>query len=358
MLTTSRRIGRLREELRRRRLDGLLVTHLPHVRYLTNFSGSNGLCLVRPREVFFFTDSRYSQQASREVKDAVCEITASDLVIAAAKALPSGKPLRLGFESDYLSVHQHGLLKKVVRNGVAVPARGILESLVGVKERGEISALRKAVSISSRVFETILDSVRPGVRECEIAAEISFQHKRLGAGGDAFEPIVAAGKRSAIPHARPSQNRLRRGDMVILDFGCTVNGYHSDMTRTVVIGKPTPRFRKLYDAVLEARDRAVDHVRPGVRTSVLDGIARRSLAGQKLEKYFIHSLGHGVGLSIHERPRISSLSTEQLQEGNTVTIEPGVYVPGFGGIRIEDIVLVTKRGCSVLCDVPRNLTIV
>ncbi len=358
MLMTTRRIGRLREELLRQNLDALIVTHLPHVRYLTNFSGSNGLCLVRPRGVSFFTDSRYSRQALREVKNAVSRTTSSDLVVAAGKNLPAGRPLRVGFESDYLSVYQHRLLKRAVRGAVFVPARGILEGLVSIKEKSEIARLRKAASISGRVFEAILDRIRPGVRECDLAAEISFQHKSLGAGGDAFDPIVAAGKRSAFPHARPTQNRLRKGDMVILDFGCTVDGYHSDMTRTVVLGKATSRIRKLYSAVLEARNRAVDHVRPGVRTSVLDGLARRSLAGQKLEQYFIHSLGHGVGLSIHERPRISSLSTEQLEEGNTVTIEPGVYVPGVGGIRIEDLVLVTKDGCEVLCDIPRTLTIV
>ena len=346
------------EELRRLRLDALLVTNLPHVRYLTNFSGTSGVCLVRPRGVLFLTDSRYTRQAASEVKYASCRSTSEDLVAAAGRTIADSRFSRIGFESEFLSVHQLGMLKKTARGVTPVPTRGVVEGIAGIKERDEIASIRKAIGITEKVFESIIDKVRPGVSEADIASEISFLQKRLGAGGDAFEPIVASGKRSAFPHARPSGKKIRAGDGVILDFGCTVEGYHSDMTRTVFAGKADPRMRRAYNAVLEARNAAVDQVRAGVRTSMVDGVARRILARYGLAKYFTHSLGHGLGLSIHEPPRISPLSKESLHAGNTVTIEPGVYLPDRGGIRIEDMVLVTSTGCEVLSSIPRTLTIV
>jgi Xaa-Pro aminopeptidase len=284
--------------------------------------------------------------------------TSEDLVVAAGRSVAHARACRLGFESDVLSFHQYRLLGKASRNCSLVPTRGIIGQLAAVKEQKEIAAIRKAVAITERVFRSVIDKIQPGVREADVAAEISFLQKKWGATGDAFEPIVAAGKRAAFPHARPTLNRIRRGNAVILDFGCTVDGYHSDMTRTVFVGEPGTRMRKAYAAVLEARDAAVSQVRSGVRSSVLDGVARRTLARHGFDKYFIHSLGHGLGLSIHEPPRISPMSTERLEAGNTVTIEPGVYLPGIGGIRIEDMVLVTSNGCEMLSSIPRILTIV
>jgi len=352
------RITRLRAELKRLHLDALLVTCLPHVRYLTNFTGSNGLSLVTSRSHLFFSDYRYRDQATREVLGAGCHITTRGLVEEAAGVLGGRQVRRVGFESEHLSSRQHSVLKRHLRGIRLVATTGVVELLASVKEPIEVRSIRKAVAISEEVYAHVVRMIRPGVKERDLAAEISCMQKRLGAEGDAFPPLVAAGRGSALPHARPSNRNIRNGQVVLLDFGCTVNGYHSDMTRTVFVGKASARLRAMYAAVLEARDKAVDAVTPGMRASVLDGIARKVLRHRGFDTLFVHSLGHGVGLALHERPRISPLSNDTLVRGNVVTIEPGVYRPDTGGIRIEDVVEVTGTGCRVLTTAPRELTIV
>jgi Xaa-Pro aminopeptidase len=235
---------------------------------------------------------------------------------------------------------------------------GLIESLVSRKEPGEIKSIRKAAGISDAVFKLIVRKIRPGVRERELAAEISFLQKKFGADGDAFEPIVASGKRSALPHARPTSRAIRKGDLVLLDFGCTVDGYCSDMTRTISVGPASTRTRSLYASVLEARNLAVSLVCPGVAVRELDSRVRQHFRKAGLSRFFTHSLGHGIGLQVHERPRVSSMSNEVLAPGNVITIEPGIYIPSIGGIRIEDDVLVTTGGCQVLNNATRELLVV
>jgi Xaa-Pro aminopeptidase len=285
-------------------------------------------------------------------------VTSRELVEEAGRDISRMRNPRIGYEAASLNVHQFQLLRKMAPHARFVASKGVVEGLTSQKEPAEILSLVKAARISDKVFETLLPNIKPGVSEKDLAAEISFLHRRFGSDGDAFEPIVASGKRSALPHARPTSRRLRRGDLLLLDFGCIVDGYHSDMTRTIAIGPVSSRIRTMYAKVLEAGDLAILAVQPGVRVRELDRIARRHLRKSGLQKYFVHSLGHGIGLQIHESPRISERSDEVLGANNVITIEPGVYIPSVGGVRIEDDLVVRMDGCEILCKSPRELLVV
>jgi Xaa-Pro aminopeptidase len=244
-----------------------------------------------------------------------------------------------------------------MRRTVLVPSRGLVEELTVVKDPYELECIRQAVAVTDQVFQEILPEIRPGVSELEIAAEISYRHRRHGAEGDAFEPIVASGSRGASPHARASTRRIRTGEFVTLDFGCKVDGYCSDLTRTVALGRIARTLRAAYAAVLAAQREAIDAAHAGMIASELDAVARSRLAADGYARYFTHSLGHGVGLRIHEQPRVSRLSSERLQVSSVITIEPGIYIPGCCGVRIEDDVVLTSSGCTVLTNTPKELLI-
>ena len=217
-----------------------------------------------------------------------------------------------------------------------------------VKDDHEVEMIRRAVGISDKVFDDVLKVIRVGVRELEVAAEISYLHKSLGAERDAFETIVASGERSALPHARATEKKIKAGELLTLDFGCVVNGYNSDITRTIAIGKTSIRAKRMYDVVREAQQEAIESAKGGIWAKDLDAVARKRIERLGYGKYFNHSLGHGLGLHVHERPKVSQLSKERLRSGSVITIEPGVYLPKFGGVRIEDDVLLTESGCVVL----------
>jgi Xaa-Pro aminopeptidase len=347
------RLTRLRSSMREHGLDALLVTSLPNVRYLTRFTGSSGLCLVSRRNAWFVTDGRYSAQSEHEVvgwRRIVSDSTLFDALD--TRGLVAG--LRnVGVEGDHLSYSLVLQLRRRFKRVRFLPTRDLVEDLALTKESGEIAEIRRAIRITERVYGEILRLIRPGVSERDIAAEISFRQKRYGADRDAFEPIVASGPRSALPHARPTGRKMRRGDLVVLDFGSVVRGYGSDLTRTVCVGDAPAKARRMHAVVLEAQRRAIAVARPGIAVRELDGVARSSIVSAGYR--FPHALGHGLGLRAHERPWISRLGRDVLREGNVVTIEPGVYVPGYGGVRIEDDVLITGSGCRVLTHVPREL---
>jgi Xaa-Pro aminopeptidase len=237
------------------------------------------------------------------------------------------------------------------------PTSDFVERIALAKDRHEISLISQAVKLTDTVFQEILGSIRPGVRELEIAAEISYLHRTGGAEKDAFEPIVASGERGALPHARASGRRIKNGDLVTLDFGCTVGGYSSDLTRTVAVGSVSKKKREAYELVLNAQLEAIQSVRPGMWARELDRIARERIRKGGYGKFFTHSLGHGLGLHVHERPRVSSLSRDRLVIGSVITIEPGVYLPGEFGLRIEDDAAVTPDGCEVLTSAPKELLV-
>ena len=354
----TRRLEAIRQRITESRLQGLLVTSLPNIQYLTGFTGSNACLLLFPDRALFFTDHRYKIQAAKEVKNAEPIVVPGSLAEAVSTKLLHSRRTRIGFEPDSVSVAAFRNLDRAVRRTKFVPMSGIIEQIRMCKDEAEISKIRRAAEITDRVFNKILAILKPGVRELEIAAEIVYWHRRFGADSDAFDPIVAGGDRGALPHARASANRLRRGDMVTIDMGCRVEGYHSDLTRTVAVGKPSAEMRKIYGVVLDAQRRAIDKAQAGVAARALDSEARKMIRAKGYGRYFNHSLGHGLGLEVHEMPRVSSKSMDILQLTSVITIEPGIYIPKVGGVRIEDDVVIRQKGCEVLNKSPRELIVV
>lgn len=353
----ANRAARLRTLLSEQRLDALIVTSLTHLRYLTGFTGSNGLGVVTRHAMFFLTDPRYREQAAHQVRSARRIFTNRPLLEAVAEHRCLSQCKRVGFESQVLTYQQYRVLRKSFPRKLFVPTSGVVESLLLVKDPDELDAMRAAMRITDRVFTEVIGLLRPGMREHDVAAEISYRHRCLGADGDGFDPIVASGERGSLPHARASEKVIRKGDLVTLDFGCTVAGYHSDLTRTVAIGHATRRARDIHRLVRDAQEAALAAARGGIRASELDAVARRVIADGGYGPAFSHSLGHGLGLHIHERPRVSALSTETLTAGSVITVEPGIYISGWGGVRIEDDILLTSTGSTVLTTAPKDLMV-
>ena len=342
-------------ELESRKLDAMVVTSAANVRYLTGFTGSNGALLVLPDEALFFTDPRYAIQATHEVS---CRsvVAKGPLLNAIAAAVARRRLLRLGFERAQVSYEGFESLRKHLPAAAGLePVAGWIESLRMVKSESEMQLIRRSVAANSKAFERAVRRVRPGIRERDLAAEIEYQMRRHGAERPSFETIVAAGERSALPHASPTSASLQAGQLVLVDMGTFQDGYASDMTRMLFLGTPGAKVRQLYKAVLEAQLAAIDAVRPGVTSAHVDREARAVLRGHKLDKAFVHSTGHGLGLEIHEAPRIGKKDKTRLAAGMAITIEPGVYLKGFGGIRIEDTVLVTATGCEVTTPTSKDL---
>lgn len=355
---------RLRSDLAAQRLTALLVTHLPNLRYLCGFTGSSGALLVSAMgKPIFFTDGRYAEQSAEEVKGAKIRITSAGAMRAAAEAAAKQKG-NIGFEAQQTSVAAFQQLKKSVPR--LKPTSDVIERLRWIKDASELRIIRSAIDLASRVFHAVVPEVAPGVLESALAAEIEYMSKRLGAAGMSFDTIVASGKRSALPHGRASNTPVPAKGFVIFDFGVIVDGYCSDMTRTVHVGRMDKRAERVYSAVLEAQLAGIKAVKAGVETSQVDQAARSVLEKAGLGGYFTHSTGHGVGLEIHESPGlrkkpkaagIKNVKADRLQAGMVITIEPGVYIPGWGGVRIEDMVLVTDSGCEVLTPTAKELVV-
>ena len=352
------RLKALRVLMTTYRLQSMLVTELAYVRYLTGFSGSNGLCLITPTKQFFITDRRYKSQAPQEVNSFKIIIAKQSLfpLLAERKLIPIRS--RVGFENQHISVANMNSLKKLLPTRRFIPATSILENVSAIKDDNEIELIRFAASISDKVFKKLLVLIRPGVRECDIAAEISYWHRKYGAECDAFDPIVASGERGAMPHARASEKIIRSGEMVVLDFGCCYRGYNSDITRTIAVGNPSAEMKKVYKIVFDAQKKAIEAVKSGVPARSIDSIARKHIQQNGYGRYFIHSLGHGLGVHVHDPLRVSAISATVLESGNVVTIEPGIYIPGRGGVRIEDDIVVRESGCDILTTSSKELIIV
>ena len=337
-------------------LGGFVVTHPANLRYLCGYSGSNGLLLFLDGRRIFFTDGRYTQQARDEVCGARVIIAKGPLLEAAAKMISGRRPVAIGFEADYTSVsaaqHMRGALRKKVS---WKKTSGLVMRQRIIKDAEELRIIRNAVRVGAEVYEQALEKIHPGSLESEVAGELELAARRAGADGMSFETIVAGGKRSALPHGRASRQPIPRNGFVVVDSGVVVDGYCSDMTRTVHLGRANREERGWYEAVLGAQLAGIAAVKAGVAAGDVDHAAREVLRRAKLDKFFTHSTGHGVGVEIHEPPRLGIAQTERLQAGMVITIEPGVYLPGKGGIRIEDMVVVTAKGCEVLTPVTREL---
>jgi Xaa-Pro aminopeptidase len=343
------RQARLRALMETRRVPAVLVTHLPNIRYLTGFTGSAGILWMGPRVGNLWVDPRYTLQA-REQSDGVEVFEEKGGILkGAATWLKKNGVNAASFEASNLTYAQFQHLHNEAGDSLQLtPGEGLIEELRIVKDRGEIEAIRKAGKVTAEVFSDLLPQIRPGLIEQDLAAEIEFRMRKKGAEGAAFETIVASGPRSAYPHARPSAKALQECELVIFDLGAILNGYAADMTRTVFLGEPTRRVRSLYSAVLKSQEGAIRSIHDSTPTGEIDSVARRILAKQRLGKYFTHSTGHGVGLEIHEKPRLGKGETTCLKSGSVVTVEPGIYMEGFGGLRIEDTVLVGSEGPEIL----------
>jgi Xaa-Pro aminopeptidase len=348
----------IEERLVEMRLGSLLVTHFPNIRYLTGFTGSAGVLLLfagGQRKPVFFTDGRYREQSQQEVARARVVVGRGSALAEAGAYIRRQKFGRVAVEAEHMSLSNHLLLKKMV-NGVRItPATSIVEQARLIKDEDELSLLHSAVALGDSLLDVALKRIRPGVREMEVAAELEYAARKAGATGMSFETIVASGKRSALPHGQASAARIPAKGFVVLDFGVILSGYCSDMTRTVHVGRCSSAQREVYEAVRQAQEAAVAEVRDGVVCGEVDSAARKLLKTRRLDGYFTHSTGHGVGLEIHEPPRIGRGQTEPLRTGMAVTIEPGVYIPGQGGVRIEDMVVVTSTGHRLLTSAPKQL---
>ena len=348
-----RRQTSLREHIATTRFDGLLINHLPNIRYLCGFTGSAGLLLVEESGSIFFTDNRYDTQAHEEVKAARVVIAPKSVLIALTDFL-GGRHRRartrtIGIEAEHFTVAEKKRLSKLSPAGISFKdAPSVVERARMIKDEDELSRIRAAVALGATLFDRAVEVLRPGIKEVEVAAEMELTARRAGAEEMSFPTIIASGARSALPHGRASEQAVPRGAFVVCDFGVILSGYCSDQTRTVWVGKSTDDARHAYEAVREAQQAAIDAVRPGIPVGDVDAAARKVLTKAGLGKYFTHSTGHGVGLEIHESPRVADGQREVLQPGMVITIEPGVYFPGKWGVRIEDMVVVTVGGCDVL----------
>jgi Xaa-Pro aminopeptidase len=348
---------KLRQHLATTQFDGLLISHLPNIRYLCGFTGSAGLLLVAETGSVFFTDVRYDTQAREEVKGAKVIIARKVLPHALAESLAArrkrSKGWTIGIEAEHLTVAERKRLADLLPSGIRIRnSPALVERARMVKDEDELERIRAAVKLGARLFDRALEVLRPGVKETDVAAEMEYTARRAGADEMSFPTIIASGARSALPHGRASEQSIVPGGFVVCDFGVILAGYCSDQTRTVWVGASsgaTPReARQSYDAVLDAQQAAIAAVRPGVSVGEVDAAARKVLRKAGLAHYFTHSTGHGVGLEIHESPRVAAGQKEILQAGMVITIEPGVYFPGKWGARIEDMVAVKEGGCDVL----------
>ena len=348
---------KLREHLATTRFDALLISHLPNIRYLCGFTGSTGLLLVEEAGSVFFSDFRYDTQAHDEVKAARVVIARKSALQALAEFLRKrrkrARGWTVGLEAEHVTMADKKRLSDLRAPGVRLKdAYPVVERARMIKDADELELIRAAVNLGAKLFDRALEVLRPGVKETEVAAEMEFAARRAGSEEMSFSTIIAAGARSALPHGRASNQAIPRGGFVVCDFGVILSGYCSDQTRTVWVsatsGVVPEDARQAYGAVREAQQAAIEAVRPGTAVGEVDEAARKVLRKAGLGRYFTHSTGHGVGLEIHEVPRVAAGQKEILQPGMVITIEPGVYFPGKWGVRIEDIVTVTASGCDVL----------
>jgi Xaa-Pro aminopeptidase len=361
------RVDRLALTLAARELDVLLVTHLVNVRWLTGFSGSNGLAIVGPRSGRgwgrrFLTDFRYLSQSADQVPDAWEREIHPEIQAAAAEFLVDaqvGRPLRVGFDDVHLSVKEHAALAERVGSDVElVAAGGLVEELRAVKDARELERIRAATRLADAALTEVLGRGLVGRTEREVALDLEMTMRKAGAEAVSFPPIVAAGTHSALPHAEPRDVPIPAGTLVTIDWGAQLDGYASDCTRTYATGDLDPRDRAVYDLVLEAQETSLAAVRAGAGGREVDAVARQIITAAGHGEHFGHGLGHGVGAEVHEGPRLSQRSDSVLAAGQVVTVEPGVYIPNAVGVRIEDLVVVTDDGGEVLTGLPKHLQIV
>lgn len=353
----KQRIIKTRELMKEVELDALLIDSGVNRFYLSGFTGSAGRVLLTLEKNYFITDFRYTEQAREQTKGFEIVELNKDMEAGLAEILQQERISRLGFESGVISYAQYRKYQEKFSDLdlELVVTKDLIQKLRLIKDEYELKQIRKAVDIADKAFIHILDYLQPGVSEKEVALELEYFMKKQGGEKNSFDFIVASGKRSSLPHGVASDKKIRAGDFVTMDFGTVYRGYCSDMTRTVVMEKPDPEQSKIYNLVLDAHLQVIEEIKPGITTREADAIARDIINKAGYEDNFGHGLGHGVGIEVHEKPRVSYTSEARLEPGMVITDEPGVYIPDWGGVRIEDDLLITEDGCEVLNNSKKEL---
>ncbi|MGE3182124.1 MAG: M24 family metallopeptidase [Phycisphaerae bacterium] len=346
------RLEAVRRRLREEALSGMLITHYPDQLWLTGFTGEDGAVLVTAKSVVLLTDGRFAETAAREAPWAKAVVRTSRGPDTLAKAINANGGSRVGIDPATMTVQQHAGIVASLKKAKLVEAPPIVANLRRTKDRDEIQKIRKAIDVAEAAMKKIRRHIEVGVTELEIAARLEFEMRKLGASGPSFPPIVAAGANASLPHYEPQATKIRNNQLVLVDWGARVDGYVSDLTRVFAVGRVAPKLARIYAIVDEARRQAIEAVRPGITTGALDRVARQHITKAGFGAQFSHSLGHGIGLEVHEAPGLRAKSETVIESGMVITIEPGIYVPGLGGVRLEDDVLVTDDGCEVLTRYP------
>jgi Xaa-Pro aminopeptidase len=353
----EQRRNKLRKRLRDAAVDSLLISGISNVRYLTGFTGDSTWLYLSAKDAIILSDTRFETQLADQCPDLQCEIrdaagTISDL---AQKVAVSTKSKRIGIESDHLTLNQFHVLQSSLTSAELVPTSGLVERLREVKDKWELEQIRQAVVLAERGIAVVRSCLTRDQSEVEIRNLLEASMRQFGAAGPAFEPIVGVGPTAALPHAHAGHRKVNESPLLLIDWGATTeSGYRSDLTRVFLTGKPTRQMEQVYRIVLKAQQEAIRAIKPGVECIEVDRIARGIIADAGFGSYFGHGLGHGFGLDVHESVRVSPLSKQRFEAGMVVTVEPGIYLPGRFGIRIEDDILVTADGNEVLSGVPRE----
>ena len=350
------KLAKLRESLVEKGLDAILITNEYNRRYMTGFTGTAGVAIVSHNDAVFITDFRYTEQAAEQVKDFRIVQQTGTIISEVASQAEAMNIKTLGFEKETMTYGMYELYNDALKADL-VPVSGLIEKIRLIKTEQEINIIKVACEIADHAFTHILEFIKPGRTELEVSNELEFFMRKHGAAGSSFDIIVASGIRSALPHGVATNKVIEKGDFVTLDFGALYNGYISDITRTVAVGQPSEKLVEMYEVVLESQLLALEKVGPGMTGIEADAVARDYLKSKGYGEAFGHSTGHGIGLEVHEGPGLSFRSETVLEPGMTVTIEPGVYLPGIGGVRIEDDILITETGNEILTHSTKELII-
>lgn len=352
------RLNKLHEYISIKNYDGMYITNSTNIRYLTGFTGSAGLLLVLDQSAYFFTDGRYIQQSKEQVQNAKITIISNSYFDELNNHNLLSSKMNIGFESEHMSFSYYETMISNFPKINWISTNSIVENLAAIKDNEEIQSLKTAIEITDEVFTKIIPEIKQGVTEKYISTKISYLFKMNGAEGDSYESIIAGGPRSALPHARPTDRKFEKGDFIVMDFGALYNGYHADMTRTLVVGKPTNKHTEIYDIVLESQLNGINTARSGIPCSEVDNACRSIIKDNGYGDMFTHSTGHGIGLEVHTLPRVHKNNHELLKQNQVITIEPGIYIPDWGGVRIEDDCLILDSSCQPLNKSSKELIIV
>jgi len=348
-----KRLEKIRGFIGEKGIDAYFIQSLNNLRYFSGFTGSNGYLLITAEKAVLITDQRYSEQARQEAAGWEVIVHGLDPFSTIAEAIRQLGVATIGYESKEITDFQITALREGVRGVEWIPFVDVCIGLRSVKEECEVASIQTSLKIAEDALEKLLPSIRPGVSEREIAIELEIFMRKLGSEAPAFDTIVASGTHSALPHAKPTDRTIEKNDVIVIDFGATWKGYRSDITRTIIVGELEPPLQKIFDCVHLALEQAVAGIKPGSTCHEIDKLARDVFVAADLEAYSLRGLGHGVGLDIHEFPRVVMNNPARIEPGMLFTVEPGVYVPNVGGVRIEDMVVVTDEGCRVLTRSPR-----